>query len=144
MEIKKVQMGIFHKSWCCFQGIWSVMVTKSWDSKIGKDWVKESVFGVILVHIFPYSDQNNSVYGHFSSSEKTPVKFRVTRRIMIIPWHKDYMTLKKRYNFLSARNLITKFGKKNDYKEAPIKFKYNLKPAVDVIIIKSSDFKKFF
>ena len=55
------------------------------------------------------------------------------------------MTLKKRYNFLSARNLITKFGrKKKDYKEAPIKFKYNLKPAADVIIIKSSDFKKFF
>ena len=26
---------------------------------------KESVFGVILVRIFPHSDQNNSEYGHF-------------------------------------------------------------------------------
>ena len=37
------------------------------------------VFGVILVRIFPYSvrmrenaDQNDSEYGHFSRSEKTP------------------------------------------------------------------------
>ena len=28
-----------------------------------------SVFGVILVHIFSHSDQNNSEHGHFSRSE---------------------------------------------------------------------------
>ena len=29
---------------------------------------KESVFGVILVHIFPHLDQSNSEYGHFLRS----------------------------------------------------------------------------
>ena len=28
-----------------------------------------SVFGVILAHVFPHSDQNNSEYGHFSRGD---------------------------------------------------------------------------
>ena len=35
--------------------------------RIPTTW-KVSLFGVILVHIFPHSDQNNSEYGHFLRS----------------------------------------------------------------------------
>ena len=34
---------------------------------------KVSVFGIILVRIFPHSDQNNSEYGHFLRSEPSPI-----------------------------------------------------------------------
>ena len=38
-----------------------------WLQSINSAW-KVSVFGVVLVQIFPHSDQNNSEYGHFLRS----------------------------------------------------------------------------
>ena len=72
----------------CFRASKQLVYQKPSGLKCSIFGVILSIFGVILVHIFPHSDQNNSEYGHFSRSESCRLRPATLLKMRI--WHKCF------------------------------------------------------
>ena len=71
----------------------------------------------------------------------TPVRFRLTWKLMTVSLIQDHVTLGKLYNSLSTRAIATKFGHEHSQRDSNHDL-INMNDNEDVIILRSHDFKK--